>query len=358
MYSFQYTQYPQQVPAMSLHVRGKIVKNGTYFKDNIDVTTHDDMDMIITKGAPLESLVVDMNAGYKEDEQAKCFTFFSALEKPFRDLQVDIDQIQLTVSFQDKTWCPNTSLTRYFLSIHSSNSLPDFKISENFLSLETDSDYQISYSQVNIHRLNEDYDTNCHEYDLDYKFANYNMRSDCIASCYINKMRQYCEYNDLNAQSHYLLRRERIVHEQFKRMKPCWEKIFDENIKINFECHGQCRFDCRFKNFAFNVARTSKAKNPLMSWIHIRHNGLPDINVRHLPETTFIAFVCSFGGLLGMWLGLSMVSVFEVVSKLFKRANVSNFYMLNFKQTNNISNHKPNINIISNYPIELMDCSR
>ncbi len=43
----------------------------------------------------------------------------------------------------------------------------------------------------------------------------------------------------------------------------------------------------------------------------IKHNKIPDILITHLPEITFNAFVCNFGGLLGLWLGLSVFAIFS-----------------------------------------------
>ena len=38
---------------------------------------------------------------------------------------------------------------------------------------------------------------------------------------------------------------------------------------------------------------------------------MPDIIIKYLPQTTFLSLVCNFGGLLGMWLGLSVLNIFE-----------------------------------------------
>ena len=53
------------------------------------------------------------------------------------------------------------------------------------------------------------------------------------------------------------------------------------------------------------------------SVITIQHNRLPDLFVSYIPETTFVSFVGNFGGLLGMWLGISVISIFDDVFNLF-----------------------------------------
>ena len=49
----------------------------------------------------------------------------------------------------------------------------------------------------------------------------------------------------------------------------------------------------------------------------IVHNKLPDIFLTHIPEVSFIEFICNFGGLLGMWLGFSVWTILDDVTKLF-----------------------------------------
>ena len=79
---------------------------------------------------------------------------------------------------------------KYFqLAIHSPNSLPNFNV-DKFIKIEHGTSYLKGYSEIQTKLLGSGFDTNCFDYDLDHKFANYNIRSDCITSClrllYIN----------------------------------------------------------------------------------------------------------------------------------------------------------------------------
>ena len=78
----------------------------------------------------------------------------------------------------------------------------------------------------------------------------------------------------------------------------------------------------------------------------IKHSKIPDVLITHLPEITFNAFVCNFGGLLGLWLGLSVFAIFrgirDILLKLFDKR----------QQTFNIC-FKPNI--INNIKISNRD---
>ena len=44
--------------------------------------------------------------------------------------------------------------------------------------------------------------------------------------------------------------------------------------------------------------------------INIYHNSLPDTIIEHIPEISFTAYMAQLGGLAGMWLGLSVISIY------------------------------------------------
>ena len=112
----------------------------------------------------------------------KCFTFFSALTHNWREFKIDLEKVTLYYTHQDN-WFPTFSETNFYVSIHSPNSLPEMTQDIQFKPLLPNSYYRISYSQINTQLLGTGYDSNCFEYDIDYKYANFNMRSDCISSC-------------------------------------------------------------------------------------------------------------------------------------------------------------------------------
>ena len=61
---------------------------------------------------------------------------------------------------------------------------------------------------------------------------------------------------------------------------------------------------------------------------------MPDFIIRYIPELTFISFVCNFGGLLGMWLGVSFLSIINyfkiVLVKFLKDHTNQTNIQLNF----------------------------
>ena len=62
-------------------------------------------------------------------------------------------------------------------------------------------------------------------------------------------------------------------------------------------------------------------------------SSMPNVVINHLPEMTFISLLCNFGGLVGMWLGVSVLSTLEDVIDLTKNLFIK-LYSLTYKQEN------------------------
>jgi len=45
--------------------------------------------------------------------------------------------------------------------------------------------------------------------------------------------------------------------------------------------------------------------------IQIYHKSLPDTLIQHMPEVSFAAYISQLGGLAGMWLGLSLITLYD-----------------------------------------------
>ena len=63
---------------------------------------------------------------------------------------------------------------------------------------------------------------------------------------------------------------------------------------------------------------------------------MPDILIRYIPEITFNSFACNFGGLLGMWLGVSILSIishFKSVIINYKNYNSNHVNIQFFKHS-------------------------
>ena len=101
------------------------------------------------------------------------------------------------------------------------------------------------------------------------------------------------------------------------------------SIKPN--CEKKCRKDCSY-TYYFNEFKTlTGTKNQVK--ITLQHNSMPDIVIKYLSQTTFLSIICNFGGLLGMWLGLSFVNILNQLARTFKQIKNSNHF-----NNNNINN--------------------
>ena len=272
----------------------------------------------------------------QENDQRKCFTFFSALDKEYRHTKIDLNQIQFVIRWKDY-WFPPDLFKMYYVSIHSPNTLPDSKVGKNFVEFDYNADYLSTYSMVSIDRLDPSYDTHCNDYDIDYVHANFNMKSDCIASCYQKTMKEMCNLQGYLVKSPFLLRRQLIEHEDAEILRGCPQE--KEDFKVITQCTNQCRSNCKFKYYLFDK-KVTRPHGHMISSIFLRHNGMPDLFIRHIPEITSLSFISNFGGLLGMWLGLSILTIFNITFQLiklftkFKQYNTMNVDKLFLVQNN------------------------
>ena len=85
--------------------------------------------------------------------------------------------------------------------------------------------------------------------------------------------------------------------------------------------------------------------NILNNDIHIEFepNSLPNVIVHHMPEMSFLSFICCFGGLLGMLLGTSLLEILTHLWLLTKQVFVK---LISINIFNQISNYENNNTII------------
>ena len=243
-----------------------------------------------------------------------CLTFFSHLEKEWRDMKINLNRLLLMIGNEyyefDET---------FHLAIHSQNSLPS---EENLIKIAYGTENTIQYSEVRTQLLSTGFDTNCFDYDLDHKFANYNMRSDCITQCMLKKKPE--KFGNILPG--------RMMRKEFYQNKGDIRALFrfrygDKFYFISYasaeiDCLQECRKDCKFSYFINSYENKGNFEETRMKTRNlIIHSPFPDILITHLPEITFNAFVCNFGGLLGLWLGLSVFAIFsefrDICIKLF-----------------------------------------
>ena len=163
-----------------------------------------------------------------------------------------------------------------------------------------------------IRRLGEGYDTDCYDYESDNNFGYYRMRSDCLNDCYQDKIRQLCKVDHGLFMSEFLIRKDYLV-EGNEKMISCYNMEYNfQNYSIIRYCEKMCKAECISKYYPLEIERVKSYQ----SLIKIYHGEFPDILIKNIPEITSIELICNFGGLLGMWLGLSLFGIFNDIFNL------------------------------------------
>ena len=292
-------------------------------------------------GDPLETIVIrQMDKGFQTQECVKCLTFFSHAQEEWRNFQAQIQSINIKYMNPEKSFPFNVY---YQISVHSPNHLPSYDLNVDFELIDFTQTTNIKYSENKIQRLGKGYDTDCHSYGSDTNFSYYRMRSDCISDCYQDEMRKICNVNSGLFMSYTLLRKE-YIHDENDRLITCYDPAYNPmSLTIKQDCEKMCKPECVIKYYTLQISKHELKRGELF----IRHGEFPDIFVRHIPEITLISFICNFGGLLGMWLGLSLFSIFNdsfnMVTKVIYHNNIS--FNVNFNDTVNRRN-LPTSNLI------------
>src|SRR5882724_3279117 len=94
-------------------------------------------------------------------------------------------------------------------------------------------------------------------------------------------------------------------------------------------------FNCEFNYFDWSLERNTN-EFMLKHDKHLKHSSVTvmlgrvaDQLIEHIPEIAFISFVSNFGGLLGMWLGMSCMTAFGLITNLYIKLKLNQFYNIN-----------------------------
>ncbi len=273
---------------------------------------------------PIESIAMtNKGVGYK------CYTFFSELNKKWRKIKINLNFISIQIN-HDKNWFPpqvyDHKVETFQFSMHSTISIPDMSYGHNFIPLSAGYSNEITFSQIDTILLPPNYMTNCRNFDLDDE-NNEKLGTDCITKCILNTLKtksSHCVHRTAD-----LIRKEMFERNKFEKFCPIYNiygKDYDQSYyyvaknihEIRSICEEKFHNECYKQFFDFDVKK--KTKLPFSPWdkrtlVYITHNHLPDQVIEHLPEMTFISFVANFGGLLGIWLGLSAIAIFDFIIK-------------------------------------------
>ena len=272
------------------------------------------------KSIPMESIRITLYN--KMPFVSKCYTLFSHSHSLWNNLNINFKYILLILNLDPNSISVTPSISIPIV-MHSPNDLPF----EYFNFINHGYSYIIRYSQWNIERLGKRYETDCRE----YKPKSYT-RSDCIFDCYQDKVKHYCQTQDFVRSI--MLRRIIYFVQINLNLSECTvsDEIHYESLK---SCEDQCHKECHFSYYSFTISKLTEGKMYQAS-LKIYHNEMPDITIRYIPEMPLLTFICNFGGILGMWLGLSFYTIFEDIWKIINVHILSKIFFTNINSRINL----------------------
>ena len=273
----------------------------------------------------------------------KCFTFFSHTNKLWKNIKFNLNNIEVII-YPVIEWLPLHLIDQYYFSIHSPSIIPKFTKGINFIAVRTAVIAKVSYCKVSV---NIEYDSDCDNYDHGDIID-----SDCPAICFMKRYQLEHGHKYVNSNP-YLFRKG--YYELFEKFDPSMKVKNLSYNQFDQDCMTRCKPSCQTSYFIYDIDYQYNYEiSPLLKFtrINIQHNYMPDIHLRHLPEVTLISFISNFGGLLGMWLGLSVLIIFERFRLVFNHL-VQNFYQTNSNNLLFINYTNSNINYTNNYNKQL-----
>ena len=175
--------------------------------------------------------------------------------------------------------------------------------------------------------LAHSFESNCVEYNIRNKQGIIRMENDCRLNCIAKVMNENFKTVTTIMDLNYLIRKEACSF--FGNISINLNK---DNYMKNFSdiCAARCKPDCNMKQYFTEITKLAHIypDPPIHDTRNItfRHSSTPDVIVRHILEMSLMSFVCNFGGLLGMWLGFSVLSIskdtFQSILHIFNRNKI------------------------------------
>ena len=250
---------------------------------------------------PIESVFI-----YNSFELFKCFTFFDEIQIPSSLNKINVDFIKIRVDFM-QSWFPFDPEASILLAIHSPKMIPEHDL---FFKLEQNDVYQIYFSKLDDYRLNN-YD-NCLERGDIKKYEG--SRNYCLDKCFNETIKFECFERFTMTRPH-PLRTYQFLGWNKTTGRKCIDlenyKTFKENSR---PCYKKCKEDCYQTHYFVNIEDKNLNKRDIIHSydpivLKLQSNSRPNIIIEHFLEMTFLSLFCNFGGLIGMYLGISLESV-------------------------------------------------
>ena len=320
---------------IDLKFKTKSFINKSFIKYNSDNT-------YALKEAPLESFIFSPFLKIYH-YGLKCFTYFSALKEYWHSFGADeiLIQIMINNDYAEYPQFDSFGLWATEIAIHSNNILQTYGV--DYINVKSSIIYSLKYFQISTQLLLDGFESNCAEYDIRNKINSNRMQSDCLAQCYAQFIKD--KYKSL-PRSDLMIGKQQISF--FGNISINFTETTDIEPYIENVCSQRCKPDCSAKQFLFEISKSDENLIKDAIIISLIHGSIPDVIVRHIFEMSLISFVCNFGGLLGMWLGLSLLSISKQILETIRRFSRINAINFNLFQKFHTRNSIKIINIINN----------
>jgi hypothetical protein len=245
----------------------------------------------IESGTELMECENFLNLIISHSKDIKCYTFNSQLSDTFKHSLEINGSISLTYYFEE------------FLSIHDINDLPSFPFSK-MSSMR--SQRKLLYDKMHFIRLPAPYDTDCHNYNNEIR-----SKSHCLNQL-IHKM--FLKKHNCLPKNHefltYVVDNYNYTHLIYKF---CSDSINIEWKKLMSKCHKNCIEDI------YEMLRFNGRRSYLVETLYPKY-----LSFEHKPKLEFMQYLIKLGGLLGLWHGISL--------KDLKNLVLNSIHKINFKQ--------------------------
>lgn len=211
----------------------------------------------------------------------------------------------------------------HFVQLHAPTTVPKGPRAQ----LLTDDNHEISYSQVTVNRQPPPYNTGCRHYEpdgasgvmsgtnsetLSRPTRKPQSQSDCIAICLLeqatNTTTESFNYFFMDYDSFFMKRDQFSPKAMMSAvMKDSGGDELDLR-EIEEECENSCAPDCTYRFYPWTTA-LRKSVPGRDNVIKLKHNFDSDMIYSHVPAIDLFAFFGNVGGLAGMWIGFSFLSV-------------------------------------------------